>query len=76
MVAKWSFHLRVVLISTRSSLKEETHSTANRLYASGKHDSLNFAGATTISLLFFPVKVARGVIVTMAHVFDGEYQRL
>ena len=49
----WSFHLRAVLTRTPKSLKEETCSIVTPLYSSGSHDSLNLAGAITISLVFF-----------------------
>ena len=53
MVSMWSFHLRAVLTLTPKSLKEETCSIITHLYTSVKHDCLNFAGAITISLVFF-----------------------
>ena len=53
MVSMWSFHLRAVLTLTSNSLKEETCSIVTPLYCSGRHDSLNLAGAITISLVFF-----------------------
>ena len=48
----WSFHLRAVLTLTPKSWKEKTCSVTP-LYSSGRHDSLNLAGAKTISLVFF-----------------------
>ena len=39
MVSMWSFYLRAVLTLTPNSIKEETRSTINPLYSSGKRDS-------------------------------------